>query len=143
MIQSEIQVQVSSNLTTGARLRFGYDFSVIIGFTTATSVLVETGSGDAGSAFVLDSVVVVSGVELEVECSVLVVEGTMTMTKVGQYQDYPNHGSRLEEIQLNVCELDLGDNVYPCQWQVSLGRKQDQFSVERHRVTICLHGDNF
>ena len=75
MIQPEIQVQVGSNLTTGARLRFGYDFSVVVGFTTSTSVLVETGSG---SAFVLDSVVVVSGVELEVEGSVLVVEGTMT-----------------------------------------------------------------
>ena len=78
MIQPEIQVQVGSNLTTGARLHFGYDFSVVVGFTTATSVLVETGSGDAVSAFVLDSIVVVSGVELEVEGSVLVVEGTMT-----------------------------------------------------------------
>ena len=66
--------KIGSNLTTGARLHFGYDFSKV-GFTTAASVLVETGSGDAGSEFVLDSVVVLSEVGLGLDDSVLVGEG--------------------------------------------------------------------
>ena len=77
MIQLEIQVHVGSNLTTGTQLRFGYDFSGVgVGFTTAASVLVETGSDDAGFEFVLNSVVVLSEIGLELEDSVLVGEGT-------------------------------------------------------------------
>ena len=66
MIQHKTQVQAGSNLTTGALSRFGYDFlGVGVGFTTAASVLLKTGSGNAGSEFVLDSVVVLSEVGLE------------------------------------------------------------------------------
>ena len=52
-----------------------------MGLTTVVSVSVETGSDDAGFVFVLDSVDVVSEVVLEVEFSVLPLEGTVTSEK--------------------------------------------------------------